>query len=169
MRRITLFFAILLFAATNAMAQNYVVVDSEKIFKSIDAYNIALSSLDTLAEQYQEAVDKKFEQVESLYQNYMARKSTLTESARKSVEEQILKLEAEAVAYQESIFSEQGELFKKRVEVIAPIQTMVFTAIENYALANGFDLIMDLASNPTMLFTSAKIDRTEAIIDLLKN
>ncbi|MFR9648910.1 MAG: OmpH family outer membrane protein [Rikenellaceae bacterium] len=169
MRRITLFLAMVLFTATAAVAQNYIVVDSEQIFKSLDAYNSALASIDTLADEYQSQVDSKFEEVESLYQSYMARKASLSQDMRQSVESEILKKEAQAVEFQESIFSEQGELFKKRVELIAPIQQRVFSAIESYAVANGFDAVMDLASNPTMLYISTSINRTEAIIELLKN
>ena len=36
-----------------AYAQNYMIVDSEKIFKSIDAYNTAIKDLDKMAEDYQ--------------------------------------------------------------------------------------------------------------------
>ncbi len=80
-----------------------------------------------------------------------------------------MKREAEAVEYQDSIFAEDGELFKRRIELIAPIQERVFAAIKSYADANGFDMVMDLASNPTMLYYNSKIDRSEAIIELLKN
>ncbi len=169
MRHITLFLACVLLSTSVSFAQNYVVVDSEKIFKSIDSYNQALESLDQLAEIYQKEVDLKFEQVETLYQNYVARKSSLSQDSRQSYEEQILKREAEAVEYQDSIFAEDGELFKRRIELIAPIQERVFAAIKSYADANGFDMVMDLASNPTMLYYNSKIDRSEAIIELLKN
>ncbi len=169
MRRIVIFVAVMLFSVVGAVAQNYIVVDSEKIFRSIDAYNAALESLDTLAEQYQKEVDDKFMQVEKLYQNYVVRKSSLSQSARTSYEDGILKMEAEAIEFQESIFSEQGKLFERRLELIAPLQQRVFKTIEEYAEANGYDMVIDLASNPAMLYKSPKVDKTDAIIELLKN
>ncbi len=169
MRRITFFLTMMLFATVAAVAQNYMLVDSEKVFKSIDGYNTALESLDKLAEQYQEQVDAKYQTIEKHYQIYVARKSSLTESSRKSYEEGILKLEAEAIEYQESLFGDEGELMKRRVELINPIQQRVFDAIESYALANGFDLVMDTSSNPTLLYKSQKIDRSDAIINMLKS
>ena len=43
-----------------ASAQNYMVVDSEKIFKSLAEYNSALEQIDKLSKSYQDAVDAKF-------------------------------------------------------------------------------------------------------------
>lgn len=152
-----------------AGAQNVVTVDSEKIFKSIDDYNAALKSIDKLGEQYQKQVDAKFEDVETLYNNYVNyQRAYLSESARTAREQEILAKEEEATKYQESLFGQEGELMKKRVELIKPIQERVFAAIEKYAKANGVDLVVDKAANPTLMYESEKIDRTQAIIDLLK-
>lgn len=43
-----------------ASAQNYMVVDSEKIFKSINDYNNAMTQLDQMAKSYQQQIDSKF-------------------------------------------------------------------------------------------------------------
>ena len=81
-----------------ASAQNYMVVDSEKVFKSIAAYNEALQEIETTASAYQKAVDAKFAEVEKLYNNYMQQRSSLSAVARQQNEELILKREAEAIA-----------------------------------------------------------------------
>ena len=152
-----------------AAAQNVITVDSEKIFKSIADYNKALKSIDQLGEQYQKQVDAKFEEVETLYNNYVNyQRAYLSESARTARENEILSKEEEATKLQEALFGQEGELMKKRVEMIKPIQERVFAAIESYAKANGIDLVVDKAANPTLLFQSDKIDRTQAIIDMLK-
>lgn len=154
--------------ATVASAQNYAVVDSEKIFKSIEAYNTAITELDNLAEQYQKQVDEKFEAVETLYNTYMERKASLSEASQKANEENILKKEKEASEFQESLFGSEGELMKKRLEMIQPIQKKVFDTIESYAKQKGYDMIIDVSQNATMLYYSSKADHTEAIIALLK-
>ena len=169
MKRLLLTAAAALATLLTAGAQNVVTVDSEKIFKSIAAYNEALKSIDQLGEQYQKQVDAKFEEVETLYNNYVnVQRAYLSESARAARENEILSKEEEATKYQESLFGQEGALMKKRLELIKPIQEKVFAAIESYAKANGIDLVVDKAANPTLLFESAKIDRTQAIIDLLK-
>ena len=122
-----------------ASAQKYCVIDSEKVFKSLDEYNKALTTLDELGKSYQAEVDNKYKSIESLYNNYMAQKSALSVSTRQTIEQQILQKEEEAQKYQQEIFGENGKLMNKRVELIKPIQTKVFAAIEEYAKANGYD------------------------------
>ena len=61
----------------------------------------------------------------------------MSANMRQSRENAILALEKEATEYQQSLFGQEGELMKKRVEMIAPIQKQVFAAIEAYAKQAG--------------------------------
>ena len=155
-------------AACTAAAQNYMVVNSEKVYKSIDAYNKAIAELDKLAETYQTQVDAKFTEVEALYNNYMNQRNSLSAVTREAREKAILEREQEANDYQQSIFRPEGTLMKKRVEMIQPIQKKVFDAIARYASENGFDLVLDATNNPTLLYNAPALDRTEALIQYLK-
>lgn len=163
---LTVMLAVATVAAT--CAQNYVVVNSEKIFKSIKKYNDAIAQLDTLAQEYQKQVDAKFREVETLYNNYMAQKTSLSKSSQQTIEQTILSREQEATNYQESLFGTEGTLMKKRIELIQPIQKTVFDAIEKYAKDNGYSLILDIAANASVLYYSSEADHTQAIIDALK-
>ncbi len=168
MRRFILMIAAVV-VATVASAQSVVTVDSEKIFKSIAAYNEALKTIDELGKEYQAQVDAKFSEVEALYNNYVTtQRAYLSESGRAAREQEILAKEAEATKFQESKFGQSGELMKRRVELIKPIQERVFAAIESYAKANNIDLVVDKAANTTLLYESSAIDRTEQIIQMLK-
>ena len=167
MKRLILIAAFVLSAGTLA-AQNYIIVNSEKVFNSIDAYNTALSTLDKLAEQYQDMVDAKFAEVETLYNNYMNQKASLTAATRQTRENDILAKEKAAQEYQETLFGNDGTLMKKRVEMIEPIQKKVFSAIEAYAKQVGADVVLDSANNPTLLYSNPSVDRTQQVIDVLK-
>lgn len=155
-------------AITPLAAQNYIVIDSEKVFKSIDAYNRALSTLDELAKSYQTQIDAKFEEVANLYDSYKRQENSLSASARQNRQNQILILEQEATEYQEKIFGQEGTMIKKRIELIQPIQKEVFDAIARYATQNGYEMVLDSASNPTLLYKSEKTDHTQALIDFMK-
>lgn len=168
MKRIILTLVLALATVAAASAQNYMVVNSEKVFKSIEAYNNALESIDALAAEYQQKVDAKFADVEKLYNNYMQVRATLSDAARQEREATILDAEAKATQYQESLFGSNGELMKKRLELIQPIQAQVFAVIEAISQQNGFDLVIDIASNPTVLYYSSKVDYTEKVIEALK-
>lgn len=168
MRRFILVLALVFGLSFAASAQNYALVNSEKIFKSIESYNTAISELDKMAQEYQAEVDEKFKAVENLYNAYMQRKSQLSEASQAANEENIIKKEQEATEFQESIFGTDGELMKKRLELIQPIQKLVFSTIEEYAKAKGYDMVIDISQNATMLYYSPKADHTEAIIAELK-
>ena len=168
MKRFILTLTTLFALALSASAQNYAVVNSEKIFKSIAKYNEAIAELDNLANTYQKQVDAKFEEVERLYNAYMARRSQLSAASQAANEENILKLEQEATEFQESIFGTEGTLMQKRLELIQPIQKQVFSAIERYAKQKGYDMIIDISQNATMLYYSERADHTDEIIATLK-
>ena len=168
MRRVILAIVAVFFAAGIASAQNYMVVDSEKVFKSLAEYNAALEQIESLSKSYQSAVDAKFKEVEDTYNNYMSRRASLSAASRQQIEQSILDLEAKATQYQESLFGTDGELMKKRMELIQPIQKRVFDAIENFSMQYGYDLVIDIAANPTVLYYSDKVNFTQRIIDALK-
>ena len=161
MKRLILTLALMLGFAVAAQAQSYAVVNSEKIFKSIESYNAAITELDKLAGEYQE-------QVEKFYNTYMERRNQLNAASQQANEEKILEMEKEATEFQESIFGTEGELMKKRLELIQPIQKKVFDTIDSYAKQKGYDMIIDVSQNATMLYYSSKADKTNEIIDLLK-
>lgn len=149
-------------------AQNYIIVNSEKIFKSLDNYNQAITSLDELAKQYQSQVDAKYEEIEKLYNTYQSQKQSLSAATRQARENEIITREQEAQEYQESLFGQEGELMKKRLELIKPIQEQVFGAIEAYAKEVGADMVLDSSNNPTLLYNNPAIERTQQVIDALK-
>ena len=168
MKKMIIALVAMVMTASIASAQNYMVIDSEKVFKSIEAYNDALEDIEALATQYQDAVDKKFAEVENLYNSYMQQRSSLSISAQQQYEQRILQKEAEATEYQESLFGTDGKLMNKRLELIQPIQQRVFSTIESFSKQYGYDLVIDISANPTILYYSSKVDFTERIIEALK-
>ena len=59
-------------------------------------------------------------------------------------------------------------MVKKRIELIQPIQKRVFSAIDSYAKAGGYDMVLDSAANAAMLYSSESVNHTQKIIELLK-
>lgn len=168
MKRVILTVMFALAALGIASAQKYCVIDSEKVFKSLDEYNQAITQLDELGKAYQAEIDKMYKNVETIYNNYMAQRENLSASSRASLEQQILQKEEEAQKYQQEVFGDNGALMKKRLELIKPIQEKVFAAIEAYAKAYGFELVLDKASNASILYNGSAVDHTDAIIKTLK-
>jgi outer membrane protein len=58
-------------------------------------------------------------------------------------------------------------LFKKRLELIRPIQEKISVAILAVAKKNGLDFIFDKSANMNILFSNAKFDRSDDVLDEL--
>ena len=168
MKRLIIAICALLISVSAATAQKYIVVDSEKIFRSMTDYNTTMTTLDNLAKEYQTKVDATYAEVESLYNTYIAQKANLSTTQRNAKEQEILAKEKAAAEYQESIFGNDGVMMKKRIELIQPIQKRVFSAIDSYAKAGGYDMVLDSAANAAMLYSSESVNHTQKIIELLK-
>ncbi|MCD8102638.1 MAG: OmpH family outer membrane protein [Alistipes sp.] len=167
MKKILIASAIILATAFCASAQNFMVLNTETVFRSIQEYNDAMTSLEQLGEQYQKQVDDAFAEVEEMFNDYQNQKAYLSQATRTQREDTIINREKEIVQFQESIFGQEGELLRRRVELIKPIQDRVFNTINNYAEANGYQVVLDISSNPTILYYSPSADKTETIINLL--
>lgn len=168
MRRFIITITAVVFSIGATFAQKYIVVDSEKIFRSIAEYNSAITTLDGMAKEYQQKVDKVYAEVESMYNAYISQKQSLSVASQQAKEQEILDKERKVAEYQQSVFGNDGLIMKKRIELIQPIQNRVFAAIDSYAKAGGYDLVLDKASNATMLYCSDAVDHTTKIIELLK-
>lgn len=160
--------AVMMAGCFTAYSQGYIFIDSEKVFKSIGDYNNAIQSLETQAEAAQKRIDDTFERIDQLYNNYEAQRAYLSESARATREEEIIRMEREINQFEESYFGQDGEFMKTRVSLIKPIQDRVFAAINGYAQSNGYTMVVDIVNNQTLLYYSPALDKTQEIIDLLK-
>ena len=168
MKKFLLSCAVLFLAVGGAYAQSYIFVNSEKVFKSQNDYNTAIQQLDDLAKQYQKNVDDANQTLEEAYSNYQAQKNYLSETKRAAKEQEIVELEKEVQKYQQDVLGPQGDLMKKRTELIKPIQDKVFAAINQYAEANKYTMVLDVVNNQTLLYYSPSLDKTQDIINLLK-
>ncbi len=160
--------AAMLLLSVGAWAQKTMVVDSEKVFKSIDGYNTAISQIEELSKTYQAKVDEAYDQLETMFDNYQNRKASMTAAQRQESEQKILKNEQEVQKYQEETFGENGTLMKKRIEMLKPYQETVFKAISDYAAAAGYDIVIDIAANPAVLYYNPACDMTQKIIESVK-
>ncbi|MDR0907645.1 MAG: OmpH family outer membrane protein [Rikenellaceae bacterium] len=160
--------AMIALSATASVAQKVMVVDSEKIFKSIAAYNTAIAEADAMAQKYQKQVDDAFDKLETQFNNYQSQKASMTAYARQQAEQQIIDRENEITKFQQESFGEEGTVLKKRIELIKPIQDKVFAAINSYAEKGGYDMVIDKASNANLLYVAPSTDHTDAIIAIVK-
>lgn len=150
-----------------ASAQKFAYVDSDYILNQIPEYRSAQKQLDELSNKWQKEVDKLYADIDKMYQEYNAEKVLLTAEQRKQREAEIVAKRKDAKEYQNSKFGYEGELFKKREELIKPIQDRVFEAIQTVAKRQNFDFIFDKSGEMVMLFTNSRYDVSAEVLEEL--
>jgi len=161
--------ALLAFAITAlATAQRIAYVDVTAILESLPDYQKAQEQLDKVATQWRQEIAQEQDKVKGMYSKYQAEQVLLSEEMKKTREEEILTKEKDVRELQRQKFGPEGALFKKREELVKPIQDKVYSAIQKYAEDKGFEYVFDKGSSSGMLYADKRNDKTEDIKNLLK-
>ncbi|MDR2126003.1 MAG: OmpH family outer membrane protein [Prevotellaceae bacterium] len=167
MKKIILISAGLMMLSSLAFAQKYACVDTEYILGKIPNYKSAQEQVEKLSTQYQKEVEDGYRNVDEMYKAYQAEKALLTDAMKKKREDEIIAKEKAVKALQQKYFSPDGELTKKREELLKPIQERIFNAIKNFADDGGYATIFDLANNASMIYVNSRYDVSDKILEKL--
>ena len=155
-------------AATTTFGQRLATVDVNRILESIEEYQAAQSELDRLASKWRQEIAQEYDVIKGLYNRYQGEQVLLSDEARRQREEEIMNKEKAVRDLQKERFGPEGELFKRRQDLVRPIQEKVYGAIEDYAKERGFDFIFDKSSATGMIFSNNEFDKTDDILKRLK-
>ena len=61
-------------------------------------------------------------------------------------------------------FGFEGDLFKKRQELIKPIQDRVYNAVQKLATEKQYDFILDKSEGITVIFADPKLERSDDVL-----
>lgn len=161
------FLAIATLSSLTISAQRYAYVDTDYILKNLESYQDAQKELDRISGQWQKEIEQRYEAIDRLYKAYQAEKVLLTEDMRKEREDEIIRQEEEAKALQRQRFGVDGDLFRRREELIQPIQEEVFQAIKQVADGGGFSVIFDKAGQSNILYADPRYDKSDRVLSRL--
>jgi outer membrane protein len=88
----------------------------------------------------------------------------LSDELRKKWEGKLLKKEKEVRDLQRKYFGQEGELFKKNMELIKPIQDGVNSAIQKIAGIKKYTIVLDKSVGITVMFSLPTLDISEDVI-----
>jgi len=165
MKKIMLTFALAVTCCLAASAQKFAYVDTEYILGQIPEYKAAESELDKVSVQWQKEIEAKYAEIDKMYKAYQAEQILLTEDMKKKREGDIVSKEKEAKDLQKQRFGVDGELFKKRQELVKPIQDKVYNAVKSIAEKGGYSVIFDKSSDMTMLYANPKNDKSDDVLE----
>lgn len=159
--------ALLALLGLTAQAQKFALVDMEYILKNIPAYERASEQLNQVSKKWQAEVDALTSEAQTLYKNYQSEAVFLSEEQKVKREEAIVSKEKEAAELKKKYFGPEGELYKKRESLMAPIQDEIYNAVKDISDQKGYSLILDRASDAGIIFASPKIDISNDVLTKL--
>lgn len=167
MKKIIVLTVLVLTASLSGMAQKFAFVDSEYIRNNIPAYTAAQQQLDKLSEGWEKEVADGYAAVEQMYKDYQAEAVLLSQDQKRKREEAIITKEKEIKELQNKYFGMEGELYKKREELIKPIQDEILKAIKELSVEGSYAVIFDTSAGSNILFANTKYDLSDQVLQKL--
>jgi outer membrane protein len=164
MKKVFVFLSALLLISTVTVAQRYGIVDTKYILDKLPEYEEAQKKLDAFSQQWQKEIDDKQAALDRMYKNFEAEQVLLSDELKRKREDELFVREKEVRDLQRQRFGFEGDLFKKRQELVKPIQDRVYNAIQKIAVNRQFDFILDKSEGITVIFADPKLDRSEDVL-----
>ncbi len=162
MKRIVFFlfcFTAVSFVSTAQMA----FVNSKYILTRMPDYPDSLAKLNNLTAFWQKEIDDKQAILEKMYKDFEKDEPLLTEDSKKKRSDQIFYHEKELRDLQRARFGYDGDLFKKKQELIKPIEDRVNVAVQSTAARLSYKVVLDKSEGNTVMYSKPTLDITEEV------
>ena len=161
---------LLLILATTTLgsfAQKFAYVDTDYILTKIPDFLQAEEKMNDFSKQWQTEIENAYAEVEQMYRDYQAEQVLLTSEMKTKREESIIEKEKSVQSLQQKYFGTEGDLYKKRQELIKPIQDRIFDAVQQLAATNKYSIIFDSSSDLIMLYSNPDLDKSDKVLELM--
>jgi len=164
MKKTLVIVVFMLFGMSQVQAQKFAYIDTQYILDNVPEYKMAKSQLDELSKKWQKEIEVKIKEIDKMYRNFQTDAVLLPADIKKQREEEITQKERELKTLQKKRFGQDGDLYKKRQELIKPIQDKIFNAIQDMAEERGYSVVFDRAANASILYANERFDKSDAVL-----
>lgn len=164
MKKIFLIACTLCLTAFSSYAQRYAIIDTRYILDKMPEYKMAQKNLDDVAAGWQKDIDGLQQELDKMYKDFDAEQVMLSDELKKKREDQLFIKEKTLRDLQRKRFGFEGDLFKKRQELIKPIQDKVYNAVQKLAVQRGYDFILDKSEGITVIFADPKLEKSDDVL-----
>ena len=162
-----LVFLAMVLMSSFAFAQKYAYVNTEYILDNIPEYKNAMQQLDNISLGWQKEIEDRYAIIDKLYKAYQAEQVLLTEEMKKRRQDEITTKEKDVKDLQKQRFGVEGDLFKKKQELVKPIQDKIYNAVKKMATDGSYAVIFDKSSDLIFLYSNPKYDKSDDILNAL--
>lgn len=164
MKKILLLAAFSFVFAAASYAQRYAIIDTKYILDKMPEYGTAQKQLDDVAATWQKEIDGMQTELDRMYKDFDAEQVMLSDELKQKRQDQLFTKEKALRDLQRKRFGFEGDLFKKRQELIKPVQDRVYNAVQKLAVQRGYDFILDKSEGITVIFADPKLEKSDDVL-----
>jgi outer membrane protein len=155
------------FSTQPAQAQKFGYIDSEFILNKHPDYKLVQDELTNLSNEWKKEAQDLEQAIKELYANLKAEEVLLTEEMYQERVAAIKEKEKEAIAYNNRVFGLNGQYYQKQKELLQPLQSKIYDAIDRVCKRNNLVVLFDKAAGPLMIYTDPRHDYSEFVLEEL--
>jgi len=162
------FLLLFVLQAAPLAAQKIGYIDSEYILNKHPDYKVIQQELENISAEWKKEAQNLDKEVKDLYTQLKAEEVLLTEEMYQQRLADIKLKQKESQEFYSRIFGLDGQYFQKQAELMQPLQSKIYDAIERVTRKNNLAMLFDKAAEPSaIIYTDPRHDYSEFVLDEL--
>lgn len=155
---------LLIVAQPLSAQQSIAFVDSDAILEKTPEYATIQQKVNTLAREWETEIENKRKEVDRLFREYQSRELLYTNEERTQKREEIVRAEEDIERLRIKYFGPEGDLFRQQETLMRPLQEKILAAIEEVAIAEGYDYVFDRKGDFLFMFAREQYDLSDKVL-----
>ncbi len=165
--KIVLLLFIILYSGPLA-AQKFGYIDSEYILNKHPDYKLVQEELKKLSEEWKKEAQNLDQEIKELSTQLKAEEVLLTEEMYQKRVEVIKAKQKASQEFTSRVFGIDGVYYQKQAELLQPLQSKIYDAIERVSRRNNLAVLFDKAAGPSaIIYTDPRHDYSEFVLEEL--
>jgi outer membrane protein len=162
------FLLLIMLSGGNLTAQKIGYIDSEYILNKHPDYKVVQTELENISAEWKKQAQGLDKEIKDLSVLLKAEEVLLTEEMYQQRLEQIKLKQKESQEFNSRIFGINGQYFQKQAELLQPLQSKIYDAIERVTRRNNLGMLFDKAADPSaIIWTDPRHDYSEFVLEEL--
>lgn len=162
-----LFLTVGLSGIQELQAQKFGYIDSEYVLNMHPDYKAIQNELTTFSNQWKKEAQNLELEIKEMYAALKAEEVLLTEEMYQERLSAIKEKEKANMAFNNKVFGLNGQYYQKQTELMQPLQSKIYDAIDKVCKRNGIAILLDKASVPLIIYADPRHDYSEFVLEEL--
>lgn len=159
---------LLMLGSNTVFAQKLGYIDSEYILNKHPDYKVIQQELSKVSADWKKEAQTLDQEIKELYSQLKAEEVLLTEEMYQKKLAEIKIKEKTAQEFNSRVFGIDGLYYQKQAELLQPLQSKIYDAIERVTRRNNLAMLFDKAAGPSaIIWTDPRHDYSEFVLEEL--